>query len=462
MDHWEDNTCIRFVPRSSQSDYVKIVTNSDGRCFSSTVGKDGGEQQISLARPDCIYFNVVVHELGHTIGFWHEQARPDRDSYVKILDQYIQDGKASQFDKRDADDVDSLGSPYDYASIMHYSLNAFSIDKYKYNTMEMINPTRYNAQGKPDIGHGCCASYEDIQQVRHMYNCPGKGLAGTLKIYIRYGVNLPDMDNWPGGDSDPYADITLVTNTGSTIHKVSNTIDGNNNPTWNQWIDFGSGVFQYFKIKLYDSDSGFNFGDDRMDSSTVTTITPGTHTGLRHCTSNACTGYMIYDYTFQLDGNDCSPNPCHNGGICHDLINAFTCSCASGFGGPNCDANNKHLTVYARYGLNLPDEDGWPGGDSDPYMAFTAVKVDGTTSVKLTNSIDSNLNPTWNQHLDFGVGTWHTLKVQVWDSDGGFNGDDDALSNPLTITLTPGAVVGKQICGTAGCGGKAVFDYSFE
>lgn len=62
------------------------------RCC-SFVGKRGnGPQAISIGK-NCDKFGIVVHELGHVVGFWHEHTRPDRDRHVQIIRDNIMTGK---------------------------------------------------------------------------------------------------------------------------------------------------------------------------------------------------------------------------------------------------------------------------------------------------------------------------------------------------------------------------------
>lgn len=63
------------------------------RCCSYVGRRGGGPQAISIGK-NCDKFGIVVHELGHVIGFWHEHTRPDRDEHVSIIRDNIQPGTA--------------------------------------------------------------------------------------------------------------------------------------------------------------------------------------------------------------------------------------------------------------------------------------------------------------------------------------------------------------------------------
>ena len=58
--------------------------------------RGGGPQAISIGK-NCDKFGIVVHELGHVIGFWHEHTRPDRDNHIEIVYRNIQEGRLQFF-----------------------------------------------------------------------------------------------------------------------------------------------------------------------------------------------------------------------------------------------------------------------------------------------------------------------------------------------------------------------------
>ena len=65
------------------------------------MGKRGnGPQAISIGK-NCDKFGIVVHELGHVVGFWHEHTRPDRDENVQIITENIMDGKCAWCHRKD-------------------------------------------------------------------------------------------------------------------------------------------------------------------------------------------------------------------------------------------------------------------------------------------------------------------------------------------------------------------------
>jgi len=88
------------------------------------IGRQGGPQHIQLK--DSASFGTVVHEMGHTIGLFHEQSRADRNDFIEVRVDNIDPVERHNFEQEIRDGID-LG-PYDFGSIMHYNEKAFSIN----------------------------------------------------------------------------------------------------------------------------------------------------------------------------------------------------------------------------------------------------------------------------------------------------------------------------------------------
>ncbi|PNF32679.1 hypothetical protein B7P43_G13113 [Cryptotermes secundus] len=130
IDEYHSKTPIRLREYNPENDtdYVKITGENSG-CW-SYVGHQGKEQQLNLQPNEpgvgCFRLGTIEHELLHALGFFHQQSATERDDYVTIHWENIQEGTENNFNKYNASTITSFGVEYDYNSVMHYGAYAFS------------------------------------------------------------------------------------------------------------------------------------------------------------------------------------------------------------------------------------------------------------------------------------------------------------------------------------------------
>ncbi|CRK90140.1 CLUMA_CG003856, isoform A [Clunio marinus] len=165
MQEIQKYTCVRFIQRTSQADYVEII--NDSGCW-SYLGRRGGKQSLSLMRNvngyGCVWKATAMHELIHALGYTHMQNRFDRDSYVKVYLENVTPDARHNFDKVNPSYYGNFNTAYDLNSIMHYGRKSFSS-----NGRDVIVP--YDGSKINVIGQAQKLSSGDIARIKNMYQC---------------------------------------------------------------------------------------------------------------------------------------------------------------------------------------------------------------------------------------------------------------------------------------------------
>ncbi|WP_373998937.1 M12 family metallopeptidase [Bdellovibrio bacteriovorus] len=117
------NTPIRFVDYTDQEDVLVFQTGS--KDCKSYLGKIGGKQPVWLA-PNCAPAEIA-HEIMHALGFIHEQNRTDRESFVQVLKENVEDGYLINFEIFPSSLMKVSGlAAFDYNSLMLYPSDTFA------------------------------------------------------------------------------------------------------------------------------------------------------------------------------------------------------------------------------------------------------------------------------------------------------------------------------------------------
>ena len=160
--------CICFEEYSSGIRHIVLVKNVESNGCNANVGYHYNgltlNQHMNLGF-GCFKTGKIQHEFLHALGIWHAQSRSDRDKYVKIKLENVDEGNKHNFERYDPSAVTHYDLPYDFESVMHYDGKAFS--KNGKLTIRTLDPTKQRLiyHQKPGVSKG------DVQLLKKLYRC---------------------------------------------------------------------------------------------------------------------------------------------------------------------------------------------------------------------------------------------------------------------------------------------------
>jgi hypothetical protein len=178
-------TGVTFRPlNATDFDWIRFNASTVNN---SAVGRQGGIQFVNILNWGNQF--IIIHEVYHALGFWHQQAAADRNTYVTINNANICGSNSNPGDPCNANVCQScqdsngnwvscafqfsivgggLYGPYDFDSFMHYGRSAFSCNGG--DTISVNSP--WNTQWQNFIGQRDHFSLIDELACRGIYPYP--------------------------------------------------------------------------------------------------------------------------------------------------------------------------------------------------------------------------------------------------------------------------------------------------
>ena len=171
---------LRFRYRATNTgNYIVFARSTSGN--SSPVGMQTGKQVIYIKNCNQI---TITHEVMHSLGFFHEQSRPDRENSIIIDSSNVRPEKWHNFQKHYNG---TCYGPFDFLSIMLYN-SMIGDTSFVYDT---TIPTMTKLDGSLFYQGSTLSSY-DIAGLNAIYGPPFHRLEhNRLQV-----IEMEFMDSW--------------------------------------------------------------------------------------------------------------------------------------------------------------------------------------------------------------------------------------------------------------------------
>jgi len=160
------SNAIKFRPKkATDTHYIEFKLHNQYN--DSYIGMQQGGQIINIHSTHSR--KIIMHEILHSLGFFHEHCRADRDDYININRNNVRPDEWYNFERYPDDDYSGMDfGSFDFNSIMLYSSKIT-------DTLIVFDPTINTMTKKADgstFTQGTVLSIDDIKGIKAIYGPP--------------------------------------------------------------------------------------------------------------------------------------------------------------------------------------------------------------------------------------------------------------------------------------------------